>query len=363
MSDPAGTRIHFAVPDAIDDPLRVSGGNVYDQRVRDGLRVEGWDVRMLVVPDDPGAVGAALSGVPDDSVVLIDGLIAMREPGALSAHASRLRIVVLAHMVAGALNEAASAGEGQALRAARRVIATSEWTRRELIARGQAEPQKVVVARPGTDVSAIAVPSPSGGRLLCVGTIAPHKGQDLLVRALAQLAGIGGWTCTLAGSLDAAPDFVSALASDLERAGLRDRVVFAGVLDAASLDRAYARTDLLVVPSRAESYGMVVGEALARGIPVVASAVGGIPEALTDAAAKTDAEPMTDAAAGILVPPDDEWALAVVLRQWLTDSGRRSELASLAQHARAAVRPWSTTTGIIAETLHDVAATRSAVSA
>ena len=58
------------------------------------------------------------------------------------------------------------------------------------------------------------------------------------------------------------------------------RVHFAGPLTAADLDAAYAAADLLVLASRAETYGMVVTEGLARGLPVVATSVGGLPSAL-----------------------------------------------------------------------------------
>ena len=94
------TPVHFVVPDGIDDPERVSGGNVYDQRIRDELRARGWDVRMVLVPEErPSDLAHALSLLPQDSLVVVDGLIAVAASGALDAHSTRLRIVVLAHMV------------------------------------------------------------------------------------------------------------------------------------------------------------------------------------------------------------------------------------------------------------------------
>lgn len=357
MTDAPPPQVYFLVPDGIDDPDRVSGGNVYDRHVRDGLRGDGWDLRVLEVPDARGSLTATLSRLSPGSVVVIDGLIAVREPEAMTEYSPRLRMVVLAHMVAsilwqpGAEPTAPIDRERVALRSAQRVIATSTWTRTELISRCLLPPGRVVVAQPGTDPVAATVASRSGGRLLCVGVVAPHKGQDLLVNALARLADVDGWVCTLAGSVDAAPHFVAELRHDVERSGLTDRVLLSGVLDETSLDVAYGGADLVVAPSRSESYGMVIAEALARGIPVVAADVGGVSEALRGSAA------------GILVPPEDSWALEVVLRQWWARAARRAELRSAALRARETARSWSATTAIIAATLHEVALCGSAVSA
>ena len=99
-----------------------------------------------------------------------------------------------------------------------------------------------------------------------------------------------------------------------------------------ALDRAYSDADLFVLPSRAETYGMVVTEALARGLPVVATAVGGVPEALGLA-------PDGDRP-GLLIPPDDPAALADALRAWLTDPGLRERLRKAALGRRETLPTW-----------------------
>jgi len=331
---PAGT-VFFVVPDCIDDAERVSGGNVYDRRVRDGLRSDGWDVRMVLVADGGDNATTALGQLPGGALVLVDGLLVTHHANALVAEASRLRLVVLAHMVASDLADPERSVYGLA----RRVITTSNWTRTELIAQDAADPRRIIVAHPGTDPAPATMGSAAGGRLLFVGAVAPHKGLDLLTAALAGCADIASWTCTIVGSLRTEPDFVAALRAGISSAGLSSRMAFTGVLTGRALEDAWARTDLLIMPSRSESYGMVVAEALARGIPVLTSGIGGIPEAISH-----------DAAA-MVVPPEDPWALEVVLRQWWASPTRREELRVAASKARNAARQWSTTTAVVASAL------------
>ncbi|WP_308465799.1 glycosyltransferase family 4 protein [Rathayibacter soli] len=361
--------VTFLVPDGIDDPDQVSGGNVYDQHVRDELRNSGWDVQLvLVAVGDERQLAQALSGLPGEALVLIDGLLAVREPDVLVENSDRLRIIVLAHMVASLLPETPDGAENaircadpgtdiredrerRALQTAHRVIATSNWTRSELITRDLAQAHRIVVAQPGTDPAPLRSASSSGGRLLCVGAVAPHKGQDLLLRSLAHLTDIDGWACTFVGSHHPAPAYFEELTSFVESAGLTDRVVFTGALTGVRLADAFGRADLVVVSSRSESYGMVVAEALARGIPVVATNVGGIPEAISSNAA------------GIVVPPEDPWALEVVLRQWLTSPARRAALNDEALNARGGRRSWSTAVAVVAQALDEVARLESEVPA
>jgi glycosyltransferase involved in cell wall biosynthesis len=128
--------------------------------------------------------------------------------------------------------------------------------------------------------------------------------------------------------------------------GLGDRVCFAGAQSGADLDRAYAAADLLVLASRGEAYGMVVTEALARGLPVVAADVGGLTEALGHGA--------DGIRPGLLVPPDDPAAFGAALRAWLGDAELRGRLRRAAGERRESLSSWSTTTSVIAGVLAGV---------
>ena len=118
---------------------------------------------------------------------------------------------------------------------------------------------------------------------------------------------------------------------------------FPGARTGAELDEAYAAADLLVLASRAETYGMVVTEALARGVPVLAADVGGVSEALGHGEDGTRP--------GLLVPPGDPVALGAALRAWLGDAGLRARLRRAARERRGTLRRWTETTSVVAGVL------------
>lgn len=146
----------------------------------------------------------------------------------------------------------------------------------------------------------------------------PRKGHDVLVEALADVAHLP-WHCQCAGPLGRDSGHVAAVRRLISGHRLDDRVELAGPLTGAPLDDAYAAADLLVLASRAETFGMVVTEALARGIPVLATAVDGVPD--------TVGWDPVGAVPGMLVPPDDPAALATALRRWLVEPELRGGCA------------------------------------
>ena len=155
------------------------------------------------------------------------------------------------------------------------------------------------------------------------------------------------WTCTFVGSLDREPSFVDRLRRRAADACLADRIRFAGPLAGDALTGMYRASDLLVLPSRLEAYGMVVTEALAAGLPVVGTTVGGVPEALGRTASGLP---------GRLVPPDDPAALAEVLGAWLRDAGLRARLRTAARERRRTLDDWDRTVESVADVLGGVLA-------
>jgi glycosyltransferase involved in cell wall biosynthesis len=327
--------VHFIVPEGIDDPARPSGGNTYDRRVSDGLAALGWTVREQAVRD-AAALARIVERIPDGAVVLVDGLIASPAPEALVPHARRLREVVLVHMPIG------DAREGDVLAAATAVVTTSEWTRRRLQELYALPADRVHVAEPGVEAAGLAPGTAAGDALLCVAAVTPDKGHDVLLDGLATATDLS-WRCACVGSLDRDPAFADGVRRRAVDSGLGDRVRFPGPRTGPELDRAYAAADLLVLASHAETYGMVVTEALARGLPVLAAEVGGVTEALGHGEDGTRP--------GLLVPPGDPAALGAALRAWLGDAELRGRLRRAARERRASLCGWRATTSVLAGVL------------
>lgn len=361
-----GTCVQLVVPGGLDDPRRPSGGNVYDRHLMAGLADLGWCVHERRIPgswpapdaDALAALDGVLSGLAAGSPVIVDGLVASAAPGVFLGLAGRFRLVVLVHLPLGVPQAAggeapASAticGERAVLSAASAVVTTSGWTRRWLLDTYDLDPGSVHVARPGVEVAPIVEPRDvGGGRLLCVAAVTAGKGHATLVDALGRLdrLGLHSWTCTCVGSLEVEAGFVAALRRRAERNGIAARWRLVGPLaPGAALDGAYAYADLVLLPSRFETYGMVVTEALARGLPVLATDTGGVREAL---GAADDAT-----VPGILVIPGDAGALADALSSWLLDSGLRRRLRRRAAQRRRTLAPWSATAAQVSELLTEV---------
>ncbi len=146
------------------------------------------------------------------------------------------------------------------------------------------------------------------------------------MRALAEVPQ-RNWHLTCAGSIKRHPATVYQVRPAVSRSGLQDKVALLGEVDALTLDDYYDGADLFVLATLQETYGMAVAEALARGLPVVSTATGAIPELVGEEA-------------GLLVPPGNIKALAEALARAIGDAGLRAQLAEGARRVRDRLPSW-----------------------
>ena len=346
--------VHFLIPGDLETR---TGGYLYDRRIMAGLAALGWQVDLhrldasfpLPTPAALAEADTVLAALPERALVVVDGLALGALPEAATVHRNRLRLVALVHhplaLETGwddATRQCLYASERAALQQVQGVIVTSPSTARALADYAIA-PEQCAVVLPGTDSAPLAVGS--GGEtwaLLCVASLTPRKGHAVLFRALARLASLP-WRLRCAGSLDLDPMTAANLRALTAERGLVGRIEFLGQLEAAALAVAYQRADLFVLPSYHEGYGMALAEALARGLPMVSTTAGAIP----------DTVPVD---AGLLVPPGDEVALAEALARVMTEPGLRERLAAGARAARHALPDWSTTCARFAAALEAIPA-------
>ncbi|WP_436326590.1 glycosyltransferase [Brevibacterium sp. FAM 27836] len=310
---------------------RISGGLAFNRALTEASE------RRIVrhpVPGDwtrPGeAEAAAVAGAirAGAGPILLDGLIAVGLPGIVesagSGHQPR-PVHVIVHSLAGDSPEptAETERERRALSSAAGVVTTSRFTAARLSSRYGIRAE---VARPGNRARAQSV-GETGEHFLCIGAITPNKGQLLLAEALRDLGETPlDWRCSFAG-----PVADSAYEQRLRTACTllpTHSTEILGELPAPDIDALLGRADLLLLPSRAEAYGMVVAEAAAAGVPAFVTAGTGAEEPLR---------------AGIALPHEPAaWTRA--LHRWAEDSLFRTRLQSEARDQRTqAVRDWAET--------------------
>jgi glycosyltransferase involved in cell wall biosynthesis len=340
--------IAFAIPGDIDLP---TGGYGYDRRLLAEWQTMGVAARHLALPGSfPTPTQADLTetrrqllSCRDDEALLIDGLAYGAFPESLAAGLTG-RVVALVHHplaletgLAAARADALRASERLALRHARAVVTTSAATKQVLASDYGLEAACISVAVPGVDAASRAQGGPADApvQLLAVGSLIPRKGYDVLVEALGCVRS-RDWRLTIAGSPDHAPETARQLQARIAAAGLQDHIVLAGAVDQTTLAGLYDRADLFVMPSLFEGYGMVLTEALARGLPIICTMSG----------AGADTVPSE---AALKVPPGDAEALAKALASLIDAPAKRRRLAEAAWAAAGSLPRWRETAAIVAE--------------
>jgi glycosyltransferase involved in cell wall biosynthesis len=195
------------------------------------------------------------------------------------------------------------------------VITNSPSLRDEWLAENPRLQGRIVVVPNGVRVPEVdPAPPPSGGRLrlLSVGTLVANKGQSVLLNAVAALGDRDRWALDLVGD---GPDR-AALEEQAATLGLSDRVTLHGSLPGPDVHALLRSTAIAVLPSYTEGLPNAVMEAMAHGVAVVASDVGGVPQLL-------------GGGAGLMVPPGDADALSNALARLMDDPEQRAALGAV----------------------------------
>lgn len=327
----------FAAPAPLE---QATGGYAYDRRIIDGLGRLGWSIDVHPLPAgfpapsdaELEATAAWLEAAQPRVPIVIDGLAYGAMGYIAPAFREDRRLIALVHHPLAdetgldpKTAERLRDGEMLALQAARGAIVTSRFTKHRLDAFG-VPPGRVHIVEPGVDRRPLSRGSGGVPTLLCVASFAPRKGHDVLLAALDRIRD-RHWrlVCVGATGLDAAYE----AAVREHAASFGERVELRGSVPARALDAHYASADLFVLASHYEGYGMVFTEAIASGLPIVATAGGATADTVPEAA-------------GRLVAPGDVTALAEVLAELLDRPERRRRLAQGAREARAHQEDWAT---------------------
>lgn len=260
-------------------------------------------VRNAIAAADPEVVHtqlefAAILGIP---AARLHGLPTVATLHTLDAPPPRSRLALHFRLMA------------WALRRARRVIAVSEITRRHYLERARLRPERVVTIYNGIDPAAFQVEPGVRQEARAEWAIPPAAPVVATVAVLREPKGIQHMLAALARVAAAFPTvrylvvgdgpYRRALEEQTEHLGLADRVVFAGARE--DVARLLAAADVFVLPSLTEALPTVVAEAMAAGLPIVATTAGGVPEMVRHGEA------------ALLVPPADPDALAAAVLRLL----------------------------------------------
>lgn len=351
-SGPAGTRRLRIALVTEGDPGRMSGGFLYHRRIVDFAADHDADVRFVSVParrfplavvDGPSVLRSAVAG---SDVVVVDSLASNTlGPWLALGRARGVPVVGSVHQDVGGIDVGRvrrlvqARSDAMAWRASARLVVASEQLATRLVEDGLCRGRMVVVP-PGRDVIAVGGDAPAesvpelrqgcAAGLLCVGNWHARKGIVETVEALAAMPD-GLATLHLVGDEDVDASYRSRVLRRLDRKDVRGRVVRHGIVDPTAMRALYDAADVFVLASYVEPYGMVYGEAMAAGTPVVGWRAGNLPN-LVD-----------DGVEGKLVPEGDVAALAAALAELASDENLRRRLGDAAERRSRSLPTWERT--------------------
>ena len=338
----------FAIP---GDFKQITGGFIYERSLLSALQEAGREVTHLHLPagfPDPTEAETQtardiLTAVPADVPVILDGLVfGAIDPAILRA--MRAPVIAMLHhplgLETGLTPERARflrAREAENLTLAAHVVVPSPHTAAILQAEFGVSADRITIALPGFERRAaggtteIGVPK-MPPLILSVGLLAARKGHDVLIDALARITDLD-WRAEIVGAPHD-PNVAAALTAQITARGLGDRVHLAGLVRRGALNELYDTAAIFALATRYEGYGIVFGEAMQHGLPIVSCRTGAVAETVVKGA-------------GILVPVDAPEAFADALRLVLSDDAIRRAMAAASGAGGTGLPSWADTAAVM----------------
>jgi glycosyltransferase involved in cell wall biosynthesis len=314
--------ILFIIPGDINLP---TGGYRYDREILRQWKAAGIAVKLVSLegdfpfPDETDRA-KALARVPEltGDIAVIDGLAGGAMPEFASALSRKMPVIALIHhplcLEKGLTDRLANQlkiSEKSGLSHCSGVITPSPATARAVREIFAFDEKRIHTVLPGVERSNPARGSTDGTpNLLCIGSVIERKGHRYLIEALAKLRHLD-WRLDCIGLITSDNSLFTELDARIRDLELADRIVFHGPVDTEEIEKAYLSADIFVLPSLHEGYGMVYAEAIVRGIPVIGTTAGAIPETVPDVC-------------GLLVEPGNTDELAAAMERMITDHDLRS---------------------------------------
>ncbi|HEX2933974.1 MAG TPA: glycosyltransferase family 4 protein [Bacteroidales bacterium] len=280
-------KLHFLIPGDIDT---LASCYIYDKRLIEGLKKKGHAVEVHRLSDDfpfPSDESIiqftkTIRQIPKGETVIIDSLALGVIPAVLKELSITNPIIGLMHLplsvdpnYSAYQRTLITKPEMEALGYVGKFIVSSLYTQETLINLGIDE-NKINLVTPGID----DVPQKKNyperpSKLLSIANMCRSKDHSLLVRALTALKD-KDWELHCYGNLDWDRNYLADFQALIRKNNLQKKILVHGTISGKELSDAYLEADLFVHPSDFETYGMAMVEALAHGLPVVASTGGGI---------------------------------------------------------------------------------------
>jgi glycosyltransferase involved in cell wall biosynthesis len=330
--------LHFLCPGDINS---LTGSHIFTKRFAEGLKKNGHQITIhqlsndFPFPSDKSlqTVQTILSLIPESDTIIFDNLISSSISALLKECAHRNHLICLFHLPLSIYpgfsvyqREMLAFSESESLGFIHHILAVGPFVEKFLLQQG-IDKKKIILTFPGVeDCPQKKIYQPKPYRLLSVANLIRSKGHVTLVKALSALNNIN-WILDCYGDLDLDRQYLADLQALIRRNNLQNKIFIHGTISGKALSDAYLSADLFIHPSEFETYGIALTEALAHGIPVIASTGGGTLSTVP-------------ASMGKFFKPDDVYGLETILEVVFENTEIYKKLCNEASRYKSQAITW-----------------------